>query len=241
MTKALGYLRTSSVANVGGDSETRQRAAIERHAAANGIVIVEWFYDAAVSGADPVQDRDGFAAMLDRIDDNGVRLVLVEDASRFARCLMAQELGVVLMQQRGVKVITANGEDLTETDDPSRIMMRQIGGAFAQYEKARLVGKLRAARDRKSEKTGKRIEGRKAGNGIYQPVYAAIRTLVAANPAMSLQAIGNALTAQGLIAMVGKKEDKRPGKPFTTTQVGRFIETMGLDRVDGRSKAARAA
>ena len=34
---------------------------------------------------DPIQDRPGFAALLDRIEGNGVRTVIVEDASRFAR------------------------------------------------------------------------------------------------------------------------------------------------------------
>jgi DNA invertase Pin-like site-specific DNA recombinase len=40
--EAVGYMRTSSAANVGNgkDSETRQRAAIERHAKAAGFVIV---------------------------------------------------------------------------------------------------------------------------------------------------------------------------------------------------------
>jgi Resolvase, N terminal domain len=41
--------------------------------------------DAAVSGADPIEIRPGFAALLDRIEGNGVRTVIVEDASRFAR------------------------------------------------------------------------------------------------------------------------------------------------------------
>ena len=49
--------------------------------------------DAAVSGADPIETRAGFAALLDRIEGNGVRTVIVEDASRFARELMAQESG----------------------------------------------------------------------------------------------------------------------------------------------------
>jgi DNA invertase Pin-like site-specific DNA recombinase len=75
-----------------------------------------------------------------------VRTVLIEDASRFARDLIVQELGVVLVIQRGVRVLTASGEDLTETDDPARVMMRQVTAAFAQYEKERLVRKLRAAR-----------------------------------------------------------------------------------------------
>jgi hypothetical protein len=56
-----------------------------------GFEIVAEFYDAAVSGADPIQDRPGFAALLDRIESNGIRTVVVEDASRFARELMAVE------------------------------------------------------------------------------------------------------------------------------------------------------
>jgi DNA invertase Pin-like site-specific DNA recombinase len=119
------------------------------------------FYDAAVSGADPIEARPGFAAMLDRIEGNGVRVVLVEDASRFARSVIAQELGVLAMRQRGVTVLTASGEDLTNTDDAAKVMMRQIAGAFAQYEKARLVQKLRGARDRASAQLGRRVEGRK--------------------------------------------------------------------------------
>jgi DNA invertase Pin-like site-specific DNA recombinase len=34
---------------------------------------------------------------------------------------------------------------LAATSDPSRMMMRQIAGAFAQYEKACLVARLRRA------------------------------------------------------------------------------------------------
>jgi DNA invertase Pin-like site-specific DNA recombinase len=54
-----------------------------------------------------------------------------------------------------MRVVTASDEDLTEASDPSRVMMRQIAGSFAQYEKARLVRKLREARDRKKAETGK--------------------------------------------------------------------------------------
>ena len=64
--KAVAYLRTSSRTNVGADkdSDKRQRAAIEAYAKAAGYEIVDTFYDAAVSGADPVSERSGFAAML---------------------------------------------------------------------------------------------------------------------------------------------------------------------------------
>jgi DNA invertase Pin-like site-specific DNA recombinase len=105
-------------------------------------------YDPAVSGADRIEARPGFSALLDRLESNGVRTVIVEDASRFARDLVAQELGLLLLIKRGVRVLTASGDDLTDTSDPSRVMMRQIAGSFAQYEKTRLVTKLRGARER---------------------------------------------------------------------------------------------
>ena len=75
------YLRTSSAVNVGTDkdSEKRQRHAIQGFAERAGFGIVEEFYDAAVSGADPIETRAGFAALLDRIEGNGVRTVIVEE------------------------------------------------------------------------------------------------------------------------------------------------------------------
>src|SRR5215471_5228197 len=106
-----------------------------------------------------LKQRPASKALLDRIEANGVRVVIVEDASRFARELMAQELGSVLLTQRGVRLLMANGADLTDTKDPSRKMMRQVAGTFAEYEKTRLVEKLAAARRRKREDAGK-CEGR---------------------------------------------------------------------------------
>ncbi len=218
MTHAIAYLRTSSAANVGGDSDVRQRLAIEGYAKANGIEVVQEFYDAAVSGADPVETRPGFAAMLDRIEGNGVRMVIVEDASRFARDLVAQELGVLLMQQRGVTVVTAGGDDLTNTADPARVMMRQVAGAFAQYEKARLVGKLRSARDRKSAETGKRIEGRKGFKGHQPQIYDALLEIKAAMPNATLRMLADELASRGF--------KSRNGQTFAPNQVTRLLSRL---------------
>jgi DNA invertase Pin-like site-specific DNA recombinase len=73
---------------------------------------------------------------------------------------VTQELGIIALIKRDVRILTANGDDLTDSSDPSRKMMRQIAGSFAEYEKARLVAKLRAARERRRAATGK-CEGRK--------------------------------------------------------------------------------
>src|SRR5260221_9511983 len=105
LQKIVAYMRPSSAANVGADkdSEKRQRAAIEAFAERAGVEIVGWFYDPAVSGADPIEARPGFAALLDCLESNGVRTVVVEDASRFARDLVAQELGLILLIKRGMR------------------------------------------------------------------------------------------------------------------------------------------
>ena len=85
--KAVAYLRTSSRTNVGADkdSDKRQREAIAAYARKAGYEVVEEFYDAAVSGADVVSARPGFAEMLERLLSNGVKTIIVESPDRFAR------------------------------------------------------------------------------------------------------------------------------------------------------------
>jgi hypothetical protein len=60
--KAIAYYRTSSAANVGTDKDslTRQKSAVTAYAKRHGIRVAYEFYDAAVSGADPIEARPGF-------------------------------------------------------------------------------------------------------------------------------------------------------------------------------------
>src|SRR5271163_4717880 len=95
MRTAVAYFRTSSATNVGTDKDSlkRQQAVVAE--------IVESYHDAAVSGADPVDARPGFADMLKRIAGNGVRTIIVETANRFAREFV-QEMGFRFLQGLGV-------------------------------------------------------------------------------------------------------------------------------------------
>src|SRR3974377_829178 len=198
--QAVAYIRTSSAANVGSDkdSDKRQRAAIEAFAKRAGFVLVAEFSDPGVSGADPIEARPGFSALLDRIEDNGVRGVICEDASRFARELVTQELGIIALIRRGVRVLTAGGDDLTDSSDPSRKMMRQIAGSFAEYEKARLVAKLKAARERKRLASGK-CEGRKSHAEINPEMVHIAKGLRRRKRGNSLRAIAADLAARGYV------------------------------------------
>ena len=160
--EAVGYMRTSSAANVGDgkDSEARQRKAIEGYAKASGILVVDWFYDAAVSGADAIEARPGFAALLARIAGNGVRTIIVETANRFARDLMVQEVGFAMLRDLGVTLIAADSPTSFLDDGPTSKLIRQIPGAVSEFDKAMTVAKLKGARDRLRRTQGK-CEGRK--------------------------------------------------------------------------------
>lgn len=161
--QAFAYLRTSSAANVGEDrdSDKRQAVAIEAYAKRAGVQVVETFYDAAVRGTDPIDTRPGFAGMLERIEGNGVRTIVVETANRFARDLMVQEVGFAMLQKRGINLIAADSPTSFLDDTPTARLIRQVLGAVSEFEKAMVVAKLRGARDRK-RKTGVKVEGRKS-------------------------------------------------------------------------------
>ena len=134
--------------------------AIEAFARAAGYEIVDSYYDEAVSGADPVTSRSGFAAMMERIASNGVRTIIVETANRFARDLIVQETGYTMLKERGIELIAADKPDAFLDDTPTANLIRQVLGAVSQFEKAMVVTKLKGARDRKRA-TGVKVEGRK--------------------------------------------------------------------------------
>jgi DNA invertase Pin-like site-specific DNA recombinase len=201
--EAVAYLRTSSATNAGPDkdSDKRQRAAISAFAKAHGFVIVAEFYDAAVSGADEVTGRPGFRAMLDRIAGNGVRVVIVESPDRFARDLIVQMTGHDYLRKAGVQLIPTTAPDFFAEDTPTAVLIRQVLGAVAQFEKASLVAKLKAARDRKREKTGK-CGGRKSYAEAKPDTVALAKKLHAERK--SYRTISAELAANGHVTSTGK-------------------------------------
>ena len=103
----------------------------------------------------------------------------------------------------GEKSPTMGGCGLTDTSDPMKKAMRQIAGAFAELEKARLVAKLKGSRERKRAK-GERVtldgrgkcEGRKSVAELRPEVIEAAGKL---NDGRSLRAIAAGLAEQGFV------------------------------------------
>jgi DNA invertase Pin-like site-specific DNA recombinase len=205
--KAVAYLRTSSRANVGQDSDKRQVAAIEAYARSAGFEIVATFYDAAVSGADHVGDRPGFADMLAQLLANGARTILIESADRFARDLMVQLAGHDMLKARGITLIAASAPRHFVEETPTAVLVRQVLGAVAEFEKSALVAKLAAARRRKRQATGRKVEGRKSNAEARPDVVALAKSLARKKPKggrLSLREISAALAARGVLNERGK-------------------------------------
>jgi DNA invertase Pin-like site-specific DNA recombinase len=202
--EAIGYMRTSSAANIGEgkDSEARQRRAIEAHAKAADMVIVEWYYDGAVKGADPIESRPGFAALLARIAGNGVRTIIVETASRFARDLMVQEVGFAMLRDLGIALVAADSPSSFLDDGPTSKLIRQILGAVSEFDKAMTVAKLRGARDRARRTKGK-CEGRKSYAERDPALVALAREIKSRGGRVSLRQVAAELASNGFTTPSG--------------------------------------
>lgn len=200
MTKAVAYMRTSSSTNVGEDKDSvkRQRAAIEAYANASGHIIADddWYYDPAVKGADSIETREGFAAMLARIEGNGVRTIIVETANRFARDLMVQEVGFDMLRKQGITLIAADSPNAFLDDGPTSTLIRQILGAVAQFEKASLVAKLAGARRRKAAQNASGKCGGRKSHAELRPEAVEIAKALR-EQGLSLRAISEALFSAG--------------------------------------------
>jgi DNA invertase Pin-like site-specific DNA recombinase len=196
---AIGYTRTSSAANIGDDKDSvvRQRKAIQAHANRAGYRIVAWFDDPAVTGADTIDARPGFMAALEMIAGNGLRTIIVETANRFARDLIVQETGWKRLHADGIALIATDSPDQFVDDTPTAVLIRQILGAVAQFDKAMTVAKLRGARERKRRKTGGKVEGRKSYAEANPQLVELARELSEQRPRLSLREISAALASEG--------------------------------------------
>jgi DNA invertase Pin-like site-specific DNA recombinase len=159
MVKAYAYLRVSGRGQIDGDGFERQELAIRKYAKAQGVRVVEWFREEGVSGTKDLDNRPALAGLVEALHADGVKLVLIERLDRLARDLMIQESIVGDFRRKDFELVSVTEPDLCK-NEPTRALMRQMLGAFAEYERKMIVSKLSGARQRVKAKTG-RCEGRK--------------------------------------------------------------------------------
>lgn len=136
---------------------------------------------------------------------------------RFARDLTVQLIGHDYLKGLGVTLIPATAPDFFTEDTPTAVLVRQVLGAIAQFEKTSLVAKLKAARDRKRAETGKR-GGRKTYAETRPKAVALAKELHAQG--VSLRKISAELAAQGHLTA--------RGRPYVATAVQSMLRAAWL-------------
>lgn len=208
--QAAAYYRTSSRTNVGFDKDSlsRQQNAVSQYAKANGIQIVREYYDEAVSGADPIDIRDGFSTMLAEMEATGATAILVESASRFARDLSVQILGHQKLQELGFDLIAVDSPSAFTDDTPTAELVRSLLGAVSSFERATVVARLKSGRERKKMLTGKG-QGRKSLTEVFPDLSVKAKRLrrksSKTGKRLSYDKVAEALFAEGYATSKGNR------------------------------------
>jgi DNA invertase Pin-like site-specific DNA recombinase len=106
-----------------------------------------------------------------------------------------------MLREQGINLIPATAPDFFLEDTPTAVLVRQVLGAIAEFEKASLVAKLAAARARKKAETG-RCGGRRSLADTHPQAAHLAKQLRRKKPkggVMSLRAIAAELAAQGYL------------------------------------------
>ena len=141
VARAVGYRRVStSEQAASGLGLEAQQTAIETTASRLRLVVVQTFTDAGVSGGLALDQRPGLLAALDQLRSGDTLLVAKRD--RLGRDVLNVAMIERLVERKGARIMSPDAPDTT---DPSSRLMRQIIDAFAEYERALIRARTRAA------------------------------------------------------------------------------------------------
>jgi len=140
-----------------------QVQAIRRYCKANGLKLIDVVGDEGISGSNGLDARVGLASALVRLEAEEADCLVVYRLDRLARDFVLQELLVNRLRERGKPIRSVMEPDIeTDTDDPTKVLIRQIIGAIGQYERALIQGRMQA---------GKLIKAARGGYVGGQPGY----------------------------------------------------------------------
>jgi DNA invertase Pin-like site-specific DNA recombinase len=151
--RVLGYIRVSTQEQVSGFGLDVQRAAIRDYCKANELRLADVLSDEGQSGSNGLDTRIGLAEALARVERREVSGIVVYRMDRLARDLLLQETLMTRMRQAGAEVISVTEPDI-DSDDPTRILVRQVLGSISQYERALIRGRMMAGKAAKVAQGG---------------------------------------------------------------------------------------
>jgi DNA invertase Pin-like site-specific DNA recombinase len=201
-SKVIAYIRVSTEDQHLGPEA--QLAAIHVWATRQNVTVVSVHRDLGVSGATPLADCSGLMAALDDLGVHGAGSLVVAKRDRLARDVMKAAMVEARAEKVGARVVSTAGEG--DGTDPAAQLMRTIVDAFAQYERAMIASRTRAAlavKKSKGERTGgipygfSDLDGQLVPNDDERTVIARAREL--SSQGMSLRAICASLKTEGVV------------------------------------------
>jgi len=174
MPQAVAYYRVSTDLQAQEKTVEVQKIKVKEFAQKNDYEIIAEFSDEGVSGG--LRNRPGLNQLLDALQGNPAKVIIVYKLDRLARDLYIQEGLLQEFSKMDKKLISTLEPDLDD-GDPFRKAFRQMLGVFAEFEKAMIALRLEGGRERKASQGGwhgGRIYGYKNRNGklIVDPIEA---------------------------------------------------------------------
>jgi DNA invertase Pin-like site-specific DNA recombinase len=147
--KALGYVRVSTDEQaIKGHGLDIQRRAIRDYCKASGLQLVDIVADEGLSGSNGLDNREGLATLLARIERHEASVLVVYRLDRLARKLYVQLTVIERLEKANARVVSVSEPDVDGPDE-LRELIRNILGSVAGYERAVIRGRMMAGRDAK--------------------------------------------------------------------------------------------
>ena len=214
--RAALYARVSTERHADRGTIGSQLAVLREHVAAVGDELVSEYVDDGHSGGR--LDRPGLDALRDAAEAGLVERVWCLSPDRLARAYAYQVLVLDELERFGVTVAFTDSPGLA-TEDPQSVLLTQVQGVIAEYEKAKIAERYRRGtlfRARAGEivtwKTsyGYRRIPRSAATGqahheIYEPEAAVVRRIFTDRAAgITMREICRRLNAEAVPSPTGK-------------------------------------
>lgn len=220
--QAVAYIRVSTTDQALGPEA--QRSQINAWATREGVEVVSFHVDQGVSGGAQVADRPAMLDAIQALAASGAGLFVVAKRDRLARDVVIAATGESLVASHGGKVVSADG--MGQGDGPEAGLMRAMVDAFAQYERALIRSRTKAAL------AIKKGRGELAGNvpfakslGDARALTENTREVAVLERVRSLRSSG--ASVRGIVrALADEGHASRTGRPYSKGSVENLLRKL---------------
>ena len=218
--KVIGYIRVSTDEQHLGPEA--QEEALRSWCTSNNAELVGIHTDRGMSGGAPLDKRLGLLSAVAALQEEGAQVLLIAKRDRLARDVMVAAMVERMVAKAGAKLIAASGEG--NGDGPESLLMRRMVDAFAEYERALIRSRTKAAlqvKKSRGQRTGQVPYGKQlSSDGVHlednEQEQAILRGILSLREeGLSIRAIAERLNLQATPAR---------GKKWHPTTVARILK-----------------